>query len=31
MPDRSLDGLLDLLTWPANEVARRLAEEASLV
>jgi uncharacterized protein len=30
-PERSLDGLLDLLTWPADEVARRLAEEVSLV
>lgn len=30
-PDRSLDGLLELLTWPADEVARRLAEEVSLV
>jgi uncharacterized protein len=30
-PQRSLDGLLDLLTWPADEVARRLAEEVSLV
>ncbi len=29
--ERSLDGLLDLLTWPADEVARRLAEEVSLV
>ena len=30
-PERSLEGLLDLLTWPADEVARRLAEEVSLV
>ena len=30
-PERSLDGLLDLLTWPAEEVARRLADEVSLV
>ena len=30
-PERSLDGLLELLTWPAEEVARRLAEEVSLV
>ncbi|MBA3892716.1 MAG: HD domain-containing protein [Gemmatimonadales bacterium] len=30
-PDRSLDGLLELLTWPADEVARRLADEVSLV
>jgi hypothetical protein len=30
-PERSLDGLLDLLTWPADEVARRLAEEVLLV
>ncbi len=30
-PDRPLEGLLDLLTWPAAEVARRLADEVSLV
>ena len=30
-PSRSLDGVLDLLTWPADEVARRLADEVSLV
>ena len=30
-PDRPLEGLLDLLTWPAEEVARRLADEVSLV
>jgi HD superfamily phosphohydrolase len=30
-PDRSLEGLLDLLTWPAGEVARRVTDEASLV
>jgi HD superfamily phosphohydrolase len=30
-PERSLEGLPDLLTWPADEVARRLAEEVSLV
>jgi uncharacterized protein len=30
-PDRPLDGLLDLLTWPAEETARRLSEEVSLV
>src|SRR5207249_47050 len=30
-PDRPLDGLLDLLTWPAPEVERRLSEEMSLV
>jgi HD superfamily phosphohydrolase len=30
-PERSLEGLLDLLTWPADDVARRLAEEVSLV
>ncbi len=30
-PDRSLEGLPDLLTWPADEVARRLANEVSLV
>ncbi len=31
MPERPLDGLLDVLTWPAEETARRLAEEVSLV
>jgi hypothetical protein len=31
MPARSLDGLLDLLTWPAEEIARRMADEVSLV
>jgi hypothetical protein len=30
-PDRPLEGLLELLTWPATEVTRRLAEEVSLV
>jgi hypothetical protein len=30
-PARPLDGLLDLLTWPPDEVARRLAGEVSLV
>ena len=30
-PDRPLEGLLDLLTWPAAEVARRLADEVSRV
>ncbi|MGH7580226.1 MAG: hypothetical protein ACREM9_08640, partial [Gemmatimonadales bacterium] len=30
-PDRPLAGLLELLTWPAEEVARRLADEVSLV
>jgi uncharacterized protein len=30
-PDRPLEGLLELLTWPAEEVTRRLAEEVSLV
>ena len=30
-PARPLDGLLELLTWPADEVARRLADEVSLV
>jgi hypothetical protein len=30
-PERSLDGLPDLLTWPADEVERRLADEVSLV
>jgi uncharacterized protein len=30
-PNRPLDGLLDLLTWPAPEVERRLSEEMSLV
>jgi HD superfamily phosphohydrolase len=30
-PERSIEGLMDLLTWPADEVARRLAHEASLV
>jgi HD superfamily phosphohydrolase len=30
-PDRPLEGLLDLLTWPAEEVTRRLVEEVSLV
>jgi hypothetical protein len=30
-PRRSLEGLPDLLTWPAEEVARRLADEVSLV
>ncbi|MGH7527410.1 MAG: HD domain-containing protein [Gemmatimonadales bacterium] len=30
-PQRSLDGLLDLLTWPAPEIERRLAGEVSLV
>jgi hypothetical protein len=28
---RPLEGLLELLTWPAEEVARRLADEVSLV
>jgi HD superfamily phosphohydrolase len=31
MPDRPLEGLLDLLTWPAAEVSRRLADEVSPV
>ena len=31
MPARSLDGLLELLTWPAEEVTRRMADEVSLV
>jgi HD superfamily phosphohydrolase len=31
MPRRALDGLLELLTWPASEVERRLAGEVSLV
>jgi hypothetical protein len=30
-PNRPLDGLLDLLTWPASEVERRLSGEMSLV
>jgi HD superfamily phosphohydrolase len=30
-PDRPLEGLLELLTWPAEEVTRRLADEVSLV
>jgi uncharacterized protein len=30
-PARSLEGLLDLLTWPADEIARRMADEVSLV
>jgi hypothetical protein len=30
-PERTLEGLLDLLTWPAEEVARRLTDEVSLV
>ncbi len=30
-PERPLEGVLDLLTWPADEVARRLADEVSLV
>ncbi len=30
-PQRPLDGLLDLLTWPAPEIERRLAGEVSLV
>jgi hypothetical protein len=30
-PNRSLDGLLDLLTWPAPELERRLTGEMSLV
>jgi hypothetical protein len=30
-PERSLEGLPDLLTWPADEVERRLADEVSLV
>ena len=30
-PQRSLEGLPELLTWPAEEVARRLADEVSLV
>jgi uncharacterized protein len=30
-PQRPLDGLLELLTWPASEVERRLAGELSLV
>jgi uncharacterized protein len=30
-PDRPLEGLLELLTWPAEEVIRRLADEVSLV
>jgi HD superfamily phosphohydrolase len=30
-PDRSFEGLLDLLTWPAGEVTRRLTDEVSLV
>ncbi|MBA3316807.1 MAG: HD domain-containing protein [Gemmatimonadales bacterium] len=31
LPDRPIEGLLDLLTWPADEVARRLANEVSPV
>jgi len=31
MPARSLDGLLELMTWPAEEVTRRMADEVSLV
>ena len=31
MPTRPLDGLLDLLTWPAEEITRRMADEVSLV
>ncbi len=31
MPERSLDGVLDLLTWPAAEITRRMADEVSLV
>jgi HD superfamily phosphohydrolase len=31
MPRRTLDGLLELLTWPVSEVERRLAGEVSLV
>jgi hypothetical protein len=30
-PVRSLEGLLDVLTWPAEEITRRMAEEVSLV
>jgi HD superfamily phosphohydrolase len=30
-PNRSLDGLLDLLTWPAPDLERRLSGEMSLV
>jgi HD superfamily phosphohydrolase len=30
-PERSLEGLPEMLTWPADEVARRLADEVSLV
>ncbi len=30
-PERPIEGVLDLLTWPADEVARRLADEVSLV
>ena len=30
-PARPLDGLLELLTWPAEEITRRLADEATLV
>ena len=29
-PARPLDGLLDLLTWPAEEITRRMANEVSL-
>jgi hypothetical protein len=31
MPVRSLEGLLELLTWPAEEIVRRMADEVSLV
>jgi HD superfamily phosphohydrolase len=31
MPARSLEGLLELLTWPAEEITRRMADEVSLV
>jgi HD superfamily phosphohydrolase len=30
-PERSLEGLPEMLTWPGDEVARRLADEVSLV
>jgi hypothetical protein len=31
MPARPLDPLLELLTWPAEEITRRMADEVSLV
>jgi hypothetical protein len=30
-PGRSLDGVPELLTWPAEDIARRLTNEVSLV